>query len=85
MAKKPLPPPSQLTLNLYPTALPEGVVNTQYYQVVTMTASEGTSPYTYSCTISPESGISVSTNPKRQLIVLHVRLVEYQQSLVHTL
>lgn len=56
------PPPGALTLSLSPSTLPSGVVNSAYSQPVTMTASGGTSPYTYSCSGTGVSGLSASAN-----------------------
>ncbi len=52
------PPPGQLSLGLSPTSLPTGTVGIAYSQTVTMTATGGTSPYTYSCSGSGVVGIS---------------------------
>lgn len=54
----------QLSLSLNPTTLPSGKVGTAYSQTVTMTASGGTSPYTYSCSGSGVAGITVSYDGK---------------------
>lgn len=56
------PPPGALSLSLSPSTLPSGVVNSAYNQPVTMTASGGTSPYTYSCSGTGVSGLSASAN-----------------------
>jgi hypothetical protein len=58
--------PSQLTLGLNPNTLTSGTVNTPYGPVnVTMTAGNGTSPYTYSCSGSGvgSTGLSISATP----------------------
>ena len=52
--------PGELVLSLNPTTLPAGIVNQAYSQNVTMTASGGTSPYTYSCSGSGVAGLSAS-------------------------
>jgi len=56
------PPPGALTLSLSPTSLPAGTVGQSYNQSVTMTATGGTSPYTYACSGSGVSGISASAS-----------------------
>jgi len=56
------PPPGSLNLGLSPTTLPAGMVGTGYNNTVTMTASGGTSPYTYSCSGSGAAGITSSNN-----------------------
>jgi hypothetical protein len=43
------PPPGGLSLSLSPASLPGGIVDVAYSQTVTMTASNGTPPYTFDC------------------------------------
>jgi hypothetical protein len=50
-----------LTLSTSPSTLPAGKVDVAYSQKVTMTASNGTTPYTYSCSTS-SAGISASAS-----------------------
>ena len=54
------PPPGSLNLGLSPTTLPAGTVGSAYSNTVTMTASQGTTPYTYSCSGSGVAGITAS-------------------------
>lgn len=58
------PPSGQLSLSLSPTTLPSGTVGTAYNQPVTLTASGGTSPYSYSCSGSGVAGITASYDGK---------------------
>ena len=55
-------PPGALSLSLNPTSLPTGTINTLYGpKPVTMTASGGSAPYTYNCSLgSCVAGISAS-------------------------
>jgi hypothetical protein len=56
------PPPGALSLSLNPTSLPTGTINTLYGpKLITMTASGGSAPYTYNCSLgSCVAGISAS-------------------------
>jgi hypothetical protein len=56
------PAPGALNLSLSPVTLPAGTVGSAYSTTVTMTASNGTSPYTYSCSGSGVAGITASNN-----------------------
>lgn len=56
----PLPPPG-LTLGLNPSSLPAGTEGVAYSENVTMSASNGTAPYTFSCSTSG-AGISASAS-----------------------
>lgn len=56
------PPPGSVSLSLSPATLPAGTVNSVYNNTVTMTASEGTAPYSYSCSGSGVAGLSASNN-----------------------
>lgn len=50
----------QLNLGISPTTLSTGAVNASYSQSVTMTASDGTPPYKYSCSGSGVSGLNAA-------------------------
>ena len=52
----------QLNLSMTPPTLSVGLVNKPYSQIITITASGGNPPYTYSCSVSGGSGISASVN-----------------------
>jgi len=54
--------PAQLELSIDPTTLPSVTINTPYNQTVSMTASGGTSPYLYSCTVANGSALSTSVS-----------------------
>jgi hypothetical protein len=51
---------AKLSLSIDKTSLPTATVNVPYNQTVSMTASGGTPPYLYTCTVSSGAGISVS-------------------------
>jgi hypothetical protein len=54
--------PAQLLLNNTPTSLLGATVNLPYNQTVLLTASGGTPPYQYSCSVSNASGLSASVS-----------------------
>ena len=56
-------PSGQLTLSINPTVLPTGTVNSSYSQNVTISASGGNPPYTYSCSFYGGSSISATITP----------------------
>ncbi len=56
------PPSSQLSLSLNPTTLSGGTQGTPYSQSVLMSATGGTSPYTFTCSGSGIAGLTVAAS-----------------------
>lgn len=62
IASSPEPQP-QLSLTIATGPLPGATVNVPYTQTVEMTATGGTSPYVYSCSVSGGTGLSATVSP----------------------
>ncbi|MCL5022967.1 MAG: cytochrome c [Nitrospirae bacterium] len=61
-APPPPPPPASLSLSLSPSSLPAGTQGTPYSQNVTMSATGGSSPYTFSCSGSGVAGLTAAAS-----------------------
>lgn len=56
------PPPAALSLSLNPSTLPTGTQGAAYSKSVTMSATGGTSPYSFTCSGSGVAGLTASSS-----------------------